>query len=362
MKFLASGFVAILGVLVFIVLVLTVQRISMQGVDPLVAEAREMAAEDAVAPELAALDRDLSRIGGTFPGEVGIAVEAVATGEGAHHDGLSLYPQQSVTKLWVAMAALAQADAVELSLDEPVTIRRRDLTVFHQPLRRIVLARGSYTGTLADMMERAITRSDNTANDQLLQRVGGPDAVEAFLEGANLGSIRFGSDERTKQSRIAGLEWRPSYSIGPAFFDARDEVPQARRRVAFEDYLADPEDGAPPVAVAAALARLARGELLSDASTALLLNTLAQTRSGPRRLKGGLPEGWSIAHKTGTGQVLDPEQSGYNDVGILTAPDGARYAVAVMIARTAAPVSDRQAMMHEVVGAVARFHDARDGG
>ena len=74
------------------------------------------------------------------------------------------------------------------------------------------------------------------------------------------------------------------------------------------------------------------GDLLSAASTERLLGTLSRTKSGPRRLKAGAPESWLVRHKTGTGQVLDivpqgapADQAGYNDVGILTAPDGTVY-------------------------------------
>ena len=91
-------------------------------------------------------------------------------------------------------------------------------------------------------------------------------------------------------------------------------------------------------------------------------------KSGPNRLKGGLPEGWSIGHKTGTGQVLDivppgapADQAGYNDVGILTAPDGSIYTVAVMIGRTQVPVPARMEMMHGVVRAVAGYHEMVNG-
>jgi beta-lactamase class A len=209
-------------------------------------------------------------------------------------------------------------------------------------------------------MERAITESDNTANDALLRLVGGPEAVQRFLARKDLGSIRFGPGEREMQSAIAGMEWRQSYAQARKFYEARDEVPDAERRRAFEAYLADPVDGAAPVALAGALARVAKGDIVSEESTVHFLGLLSQVKSGPNRLKGGAPAGWSVGHKTGTGQVWGPEQSGYNDVAILTAPDGGRYAVAVMIARTAEPVPARMAMMHEVVAAVAEYDAARD--
>ena len=50
--------------------------------------------------------------------------------------------------------------------------------------------------------------------------------------------------------------------------------------------------------------------------------THEHTHTGPNRLKGGLTPGWTLSHKTGTGQELGGVQAGYNDVGILTAPDG----------------------------------------
>lgn len=342
-------------VLLLGLLVVWLPRLGQVRADPVVRQAVEQAEPAPLSPELQALDRDLSRIGGTFPGHVGIAVRDVEAGRTVHFNGLELFPQQSVSKLWVTMAALDEVDKGRLELGERVEIRAPDLTVFHQPIRSTVLQSGRFVSDYGELIFRAITQSDNTANDRILRRVGGPEAVQDFLDSHGLSSIRFGTDERTKQSAIAGLEWRQSYSVGPAFFDARDKVPGDVRREAFEAYLADPIDGAPPVAIAEAFARLAEGDLLDDTSTVLLLDTLEQTRSGPRRLKAGAPAGWTVRHKTGTGQFYDGEQSGYNDVGLVTSPEGRSYAVVVMIARTRAPTPERMEMMQEVVRAVAAY-------
>jgi hypothetical protein len=45
---------------------------------------------------------------------------------------------------------------------------------------------------------------------------------------SNLGAIRFYNGERALQSRIAGLIWNPAYSIGNAFYQARDALPYWR--------------------------------------------------------------------------------------------------------------------------------------
>jgi beta-lactamase class A len=210
-------------------------------------------------------------------------------------------------------------------------------------------------------MFKAITTSDNTANDKLMRSVGGPDAVRSFIVRKNIGAVRFYNGERALQSRIAGLIWSQSYSIGDAFYKARDALPYSVRKAAFDRYIEDPYDGAAPSAIVGALARLKRGELLSPSSTARLLSIMGNTKTGANRLKGGLQPGWSLSHKTGTGQVLGSVQAGYNDIGILTAPDGRSYAVAVMIKRTSTPLPTRMALMNNVVRAVIDSHEESQG-
>lgn len=308
-----------------------------------------------------ALDAELFSLLGDFDGYVGVAIHDVERRRTIDFNGRELFPQQSVSKLWVTLSALRMVDAGELDLNEPAQIGFRDLTLFHQPVRQFVLANGVYRTTYADLMTRAITQSDNTANDMLLKRVGGPDAVRAVIDKVGLGSIRFGPGEREMQSAIAGLEWRQSLAVGQSFYKARVRVPDMQRRIAFDAYVTDPVDGASPRAIATALGRVVRGELLKKPTAEHLLALLAKVKSGPNRLKGGVPEGWSIGHKTGTGQELGHEQAGYNDVGILTAPDGRRYSIAVMIGRTAVPVPQRMELMHAIVRAVVTYHYAALG-
>ena len=79
--------------------------------------------------------------------------------------------------------------------------------------------------------------------------------------------------------------------------------------------------------------------------------------TGPQRLRAGLGSGWTLAHKTGTGQELGGLATGYNDIGLITAPDGRSYAVAVMIASTRVSIPARQRLMADVVRAVVSAHD-----
>jgi beta-lactamase class A len=268
-----------------------------------------------------------------------------------------LFPQQSVSKTWVALTILDLVDQGKVSLDQKIRITPNDLAVFHQPIRDRVISNGGIEATVLALLEQAIIASDNTANDSLLRTAGGPQAVQSFLARKNLGAIRFGPGERLLQSGIAGLDWRQEYSLGNRFYAARNMVPMAKRKAALDFYLDNPIDGASPEAIVRALARLAKGELLSPASTRLILGIMSRTSSGPNRMKAGVPAGWRFLHKTGTGQILSPVSTGYNDIGIMTAPDGTRYALAIMMGSTTASIPQRMAFMQFVSRTTATYHD-----
>src|SRR4028118_2059603 len=92
---------------------------------------------------------------------------------------MSHFPQQSVSKFWVTLTALDKADRGELSINSPVTVRKSDLTLFNQPIAQQVGANG-YSTTLEELMRRAMQQSDNTCNDFVLWRAGGPAGGRAF--------------------------------------------------------------------------------------------------------------------------------------------------------------------------------------
>jgi len=304
-------------------------------------------------PALAAL---IQSLGAQFPGHVGIAVQSVDQGWTVDFNGSQLFPQQSVSKLWVAMTMFDAIDRGKLSLATPVTIRTEDLTLFHQPIAAMVNRESGYQTTLEDLFTRAMTQSDNTANDSVLRTVGGSEAVRAFLARRFVGNVRFGPGERLLQAKTAGISWSQDLALSRKFETVRNRLPMTAREKALDDYVADPIDGAAPLAIVGALAKLKRGQMLSPNSTALLLETMGEAHTGPNRVKGGVPSDWHYAHKTGTGQELGARQAGYNDVGIMTAPDGSSYAVAIMIGDTRAPIPKRWDLMHAVARAVAALH------
>src|SRR6218665_3268464 len=172
-----------------------------------------------------ALEARIRELGRAFPGEVGIAVRDIGE-RGAligSWNGSRFFPQQSVSKFWVALTALDRADRGALNLDRSVTVTRADLTLFNQPIAAQI-GRNGYTTTLGTLMFRALTQSDNTCNDIVLRNAGGPTAVRAMLERNRLEGIRFGPGERLLQAGIAGMSWNNAFSVNRGFETARDQV------------------------------------------------------------------------------------------------------------------------------------------
>jgi len=289
-----------------------------------------------------------------FPGRAGIAIYTPFSDDIIGWRQTERFPQQSVSKMWVALTILEQEAAGKLSLDKKIRVTRDDIVVFSQPIKQYLSSQDSFEMPVRELLAHAINASDNLANSVLIRVAGGPQAINQMLDRRKVQSIRFGPGEVLLQSAIAGLEWRPEYRKGNGFKEQRSRIPMEKRRAALEKYLASPLDGAAPGTIVLVLKRF--GERAADDPGAKLLKLMAGTYTGRSRLRSGLAPGWSLAHKTGTGQVLGSISTALNDVGVMKAPDGCRYQVAVMIAETRAGREVTNGLMQNVARAVVRHH------
>jgi beta-lactamase class A len=301
------------------------------------------------------LQATLDRIAAGYREPVGIAVSDVSAGWTAQVLGDETFPQQSVSKLWVALAVMQAVDQRRLSLDQTVVMHADDRSVFYQPLASRIRGPNGLPITLADLLRHALIESDNAANDRLIREVGGAGVVTQNIADKHLAGLAVGGTERDVQTRTAGLEWKPEYGQTWIFKQARALLPDDVRDQALANYLANPPDGATPVGIVTALSELKRGELLSRASTDFMLGLMGEARTGQMRLRAGMEPGWSLAHKTGTGPDWRGASVGINDVGLMTAPDGHTYAVAVMVRQTSQPPSARHRLMAGVAHAVESY-------
>jgi beta-lactamase class A len=290
-----------------------------------------------------------------FPGRAGIAIYTPFSDEVIGKRQTERFPQQSVSKMWVALTILEQEAAGKLSLDKRIRITRDDVVVFNQPLKNYLDGRDSFEMSLRELLAHSINASDNMANNVLLRVAGGPQAINQMLERRKVQSIRFGPGEVLLQSAIAGLEWKTEYRNGNAFKAQRSTIPMAKRKSALDAYLETPLDGAAPGTIALVLKRFSERD--ANDPGAKLLKLMAGTYTGRSRLRSGLAPGWRLAHKTGTGQVLESISTAINDVGVMRAPDGCAYPVAVMIAETRAGKEVTNGLMQNVARAITRHHE-----
>ncbi len=251
-------------------------------------------------------------------GEVGIAVIDIASKKQFMLNQKKQFPMQSVCKLPLSVAVLLLADQGKLSVQDKVTVRRIDLLPY-SPIKDAIKGDKS-DFTIRELMTRTITDSDNTACDLLIAKAGGAQAVTDVLKKAGITGVRIDRPERQLQKDSKNIK----------------------------KFLADPRDTATPEAMVALLLKIYEGKLLSKESTAMAVADLFNCKTGPNRLRAGLPKDWRLGHKTGTGGDVAGFNAGTNDVGIIVGPKGQLIYVAVFVKGSRSGIEKREALMARV--------------
>lgn len=217
-----------------------------------------------------------------------IGLTAIDTGSGrrlVHHpDGL--YAMASTFKLPLAAFALAEVDAGRLRLEQELPFAPED-PLSNSPVVEAHLRRGRLS--VERLAASIVVRSDNSAANILLRRLGGPAALTRFLRASGDAVTRLDRLELELNSNLPG----------------------------------DPRDTTSPAAMAASTRRFLLGDRLAAASRARLVEWMTTSVPGPDRLRAGLPGDWRWGHKTGTGA-----RGSVNDVGIAWPPGRAPIVIA----------------------------------
>ncbi len=259
-----------------------------------------------------------------FPGRIGVYAEHIESGIAAGVDPDSPYGMASTYKVPILVEMMARVESGEWSLDMPI-----DLTVRDQHIGSGLLAdlwAPGLTLSLKNLATMMIILSDNSATDMLIDRVGAAE-VTARMQSLGLQNIRV---DRTTLELILdynGIDYEPVADAPLAEIIAyREQVSMTSEEVAAarEMFYEGPEDKATARDMTALLIMIAEGRALEKESCDVILEILERTRTGANRLRGLLPPGTRLAHKTGTiGRILD-------DVGIIYLPNGlGRVAISV---------------------------------
>jgi beta-lactamase class A len=281
------------------------------------------------------------------PGLLGVTVLDLDTGARARINAARAYPMMSVFKAPVAATVLAQIDAGHLSLAQAVTITRADVVGGSAVPSIGAHFRGDrMTFTVNELLTAAISESDNTAADALVRLVGGPKVVTAFVRAHGIGGMRVDMDEAGVDRVFDGTAHGEQI---PADETAQQSL--ARLRRGYRDYLSDPRNRSTPDAAAEFLQQLWKGQLLSATSTRQLLE-LMYKQAVPRRLRAGLPEGVRLSDKCGTSVSFEGKTAAYNDIGIMSWPNGHTVVVAAFLTGSRADKAARDAIYADIAKAV----------
>lgn len=222
--------------------------------------------------------RSLREIEKSVGGRVGVFALDTGTGRQLASRPDERFAMCSTFKWVLAAAVLARVDRGALSLEDRVAYGPGDL-IEHAPVTRAHVTEGALTvGSLA---EAAVTVSDNTAANLLLTTVDGPAGLTRFIRAHGDDVTRLDRNEPTLNENAPG----------------------------------DRRDTTSPRAMASLMRQLLVGDRLSAASRERLLGWLRACETGKDRLRAGLPPGWTVADKTGSG-----ERGSVNDVAIVWPP------------------------------------------
>jgi beta-lactamase class A len=264
------------------------------------------------------LRNQIEQIASAAKGRLGVEAEVLETGESVSLNPHDHFPMQSVYKLPIGMAVMKQVDAGTIKLAQEVRLTQDDFIgrAAHSPIRD--KNPNGVEISVTELMGWMLLESDGTASDVLMGLAGGPEAIQAYLAELKISDmiVRNTENEFTKNQALQYRNWTT------------------------------------PEAAVSLLRALHERRGLVEPSQALLLKLMTESTPGAKRLKGLLPAGTIVAHKTGTSGTQNGITAATNDIGLITMPNGRHLAIAVFVADSAADEATREGVIAKIARAV----------
>ncbi|WKX72575.1 class A beta-lactamase [Streptomyces sp. XD-27] len=240
-----------------------------------------------------------------------LGVYAIDTGTGrevAYNDG-ERFAYNSTFKALEAAAVLRKYSLS--GMDKVITYSKDDL-IDHSP----VTERHVKTGmSLRALCEAAVRYSDNAAANLLFDALGGPKALDAALE-------EIGDDTTRMERREPELSrWIPG----------------------------EQRDTTTPRALAKDLRAYVLGDVLGKRERAQLTTWLRTNKTGDTLIRAGVPKGWTVGDKTGTGSFYGAR----NDIAVVWRPDGAPVVMAILSNRNRKDAEPDDKLIAEAASVIA---------
>jgi beta-lactamase class A len=258
-------------------------------------------------PALAAPDRDprIAAIEARIGGRLGVAAFDTGTGRRLRHRASERFPMCSTFKLMAVSAILHRVDTRCEELARPVRVDKADVVGWAPVTSKHI----GEKLPLSALCEAAITLSDNGAANLILEALGGPQGVTGYA--------------RSLGDHVTRLD---------------------RRELALnEGAPGDPRDTTAPDATVANLQKLIAGKALTPGSRDQLVAWLVADQMGKARIRAGVPAGWRVGDKTGTGG-----HNSTNDVAVIWPPGRKPILVAAYSTQSRKPTAELEAALAEV--------------
>lgn len=250
-------------------------------------------------------------------GTVGVSILNLETHNLITYNAKLHLPMQSVMKFPIAITILHETDQGKFKLNQLIHIEKSDLPQTYSPLRD-KYPEGNVDVSIKDLLSYMVSLSDNDACDILLKILGGPNKVESYMHSIGIKNIAVKASE---------------FQMAQAW------------NVQFTNWCE-------PVAMTKLLEIAYRPNFLSKANHAYLWKIMQETSTGPKQIKGLLPTGTIVAHKTGR---YDSDGQGRtsttNDTGIITLPNGRHLAITVFISNSSADLATRESVIARIAKA-----------
>lgn len=192
----------------------------------------------------------------------------------------------STFKLFLAACVLGRVKRGDERLDREIRVLERDM-VPHAP---VTAAAVGSTMTVEALCQATVVTSDNPAANILLRELGGLESFQDWYRSIGDEVTRVDRYETALNSALPG----------------------------------DPRDTTTPAQAVANIGRVLTGGLIAPGHVRVLRRWLLDTPHGAGRIRAGVPDGWRVAHKTGTGA-----RNSYHDIGVAEPPSGSPVAIAV---------------------------------
>jgi beta-lactamase class A len=265
------------------------------------------------------LQKDIETILKDKNASVGVSIYDFSTKQSFGINQDKYFPMQSVFKLHIALAVLDLVDRGQLSLSQKIYIsKERMQPEWYSPLRN-KYPQGNVELTLAEVLKPTVSESDNVGCEVLLDLIGGPKMVDDYLKKIGMKDVQVKHNETVMQA-----SWEPQ----------------------FDNYSS-------PNSAVELLKALRNEKILSSKSRLFIQKLLLETSTGPNRLKGLLPKGIVVAHKTGTSGTNKQtgEIAAVNDIGIVTLTKGKQFGIAVFVSNSKENIGTNERIIAEIAKA-----------